>query len=93
MNRTLDQTAALLGLKPRAFRTRLRELQILTQEGDLASQHRDRGFLFSDPRSTWNPKLGNYRHYAVVMVKEPGVEWLAKKLGVTVTKINKDAAA
>ena len=49
MNRTLDQTAAVLGLKPRAFRTRLRELRILANEGDLASHHRDRGYLFSDP--------------------------------------------
>ena len=41
MNRTLDSTAALLGLKPRAFRSRLRELGILTQNGELASKHRD----------------------------------------------------
>ncbi|MGY2094520.1 hypothetical protein [Pseudomonas simiae] len=91
MNRTLDQTAALLGLKPRAFRTRLRELGVLNSSGDLASAHRDRGHLFSDPRSRWNPTLGNYTHYAVVMVKESGVEWIAKKLDIAITK--KDAAA
>lgn len=91
MNRTLDQTSALLGLKPRAFRTRLRELGVLTSTGDLASMHRDRGHLFSDPRSRWNPTLRNYTHYAVVMVKESGVEWIAKKLNITIT--NKDAAA
>lgn len=91
MNRTLDQTAALLGLKPRAFRTRLRELGVLTSTGDLTSAHRDRGHLFSDPRSRWNPTLRNYTHYAVVMVKESGVEWIAKKLNITITK--KDAAA
>lgn len=91
MNRTLDQTAALLGLKPRAFRTRLRELGVLTSTGDLASTYRDRGHLFSDPRSRWNPTLRNYTHYAVVMVKESGVEWIAKKLNITIT--NKDAAA
>ncbi|WP_421527288.1 hypothetical protein [Pseudomonas brenneri] len=91
MNRTLDQTAALLGLKPRAFRTRLRALGVLTSTGDLASAHRDRGHLFSDPRSRWNPTLRNYTHYAVVMVKESGVEWIAKKLNITITK--KDAAA
>ncbi|MFI8430973.1 hypothetical protein ACIGEI_25010 [Pseudomonas sp. NPDC078863] len=91
MNRTLDQAAALLGLKPRAFRTRLRELGVLTSTGDLASKHRDRGHLFSDPRSRWNPTLRNYTHYAVVMVKESGVEWIAKKLNISIT--NKDAAA
>lgn len=91
MNRTLDQTAAVLGLKPRAFRTRLRELRILTNDGDLASHHRDRGYLFSDPRVRWNPTIGQPVHYAVVMVKEDGIDWLAKKLGITITK--KDAAA
>jgi len=91
MNRTLDQTAALLGLKPRAFRTRLRELGVLNSSGDLASAHRERGYLFSDPRSRWNPAIGKPVHYAVVMVKEAGVEWIAKKLNITITK--KDAAA
>ncbi|MNN40872.1 hypothetical protein D3C81_1549610 [compost metagenome] len=91
MNRTLDQTAAVLGLKPRAFRTRLRELGILNSSNDLASQYRDQGRLFSDPRVRWNPTIGQPVHYAVVMVKEDGVDWLAKKLGITIT--NKDAAA
>ena len=90
-NRSLDETAALLGLKPRAFRARLRELGILNSSGDLASQHRERGYLFSDPRIRWNPKIGKPVHYAVVMVKEDGVTWLAKKFGITIT--NKDAAA
>lgn len=43
MNRTLDQTAALLGLKPRAFRTRLRERGVLDSTNQVASAHRDRG--------------------------------------------------
>lgn len=90
-NRTLDETAALLGLKPRAIRTRLRELGILNSSGDLASRHRDRGYLFSDPRITLIPPHNKPRHYSVVMVKEDGVDWLAKKLGITITK--KDAAA
>lgn len=93
MNRTLDETAAILGLKPRAFRARLRDLRVLTQDGDLASQHRDRGYLFSDPRSHWNPRIQQYRHYAVVMVKEAGVEWLAKQLNITITRQQKDSAA
>jgi hypothetical protein len=93
MNRTLDETAAVLGLRPRAFRTRLRELRILTAAGDLASQHRENGYLFSDPRSRWNPKIRQYSHYAVVMVKEAGIDWLAKQLGITVTAHKKDTAA
>lgn len=91
MNRTLDQTAALLGLKPRAFRIRLRELGVLDSSGDLASAHRDRGYLFSDPRSRWNPSIGKPVHYAVVMVKEAGIEWLAKKLDITITRKDKTA--
>lgn len=91
MNRTLDQAAAVLGMKPRAFRKRLRECGVLTRAGDLASAHRDRGYLFSDSRSYWNEAISAYSHYAVVMVKEPGIDWLAKKFGITATK--KDAAA
>lgn len=91
MNRTLDQTAALLGLKPRTFRTRLRELRILTNDGDLASHHRDRGYLFSDPRSVQIGNTNRYRHYAVVIVKDEGVVWIARKLNITFT--HKDAAA
>ena len=91
MNRTLDQTAAVLGLKPRAFRAKLRDLRILTQSGDLASHHRDGGHLFSDPRSVQIGKTNRFKHYAVVMVTETGVQWLAKKLGITIT--HKDAAA
>jgi len=93
MNRTLDQTAALLGLKARALRTRLRELRILNADGTLASQHRDKGYLYSDPRSHWNPSIRQYRHYAVVMVKESGIAWLAKQLGITLTQQGKDSAA
>ena len=91
MNRTLDQTAAVLGIKPRAFRTRLRELGILNSSGDLASQYRDQGRLYSDPRVRWNPTIGKPIHYAVVMVKEEGVKGIAQKLNITVT--HKDAAA
>jgi hypothetical protein len=90
MNRTLDQTAALFGIKSRAFRKALRELRILTSSGDLASHHRSSGHLFSDPRSV---QLGPNRlkHYAVVMVTENGVQWLAKKLGIAIT--DKEVAA
>lgn len=91
MNRTLDQTAALLGLKPRAFRSKLRNLRILTRNGDLASHHRESGYLFSDPRSVQIGTAQRQKHYAVVMVTEAGVQWLAKKLEIVIT--NKDAAA
>ena len=90
MNRTLDQTAAVLGLKPRVFRAKLRDLRILNSSGDLASHHRDGGNLFSDPRTVLVGKSKCPKHYAVVMVTETGVQYLAKKLGITIT--HKDAA-
>jgi predicted component of type VI protein secretion system len=93
MNRTLDETAALLGIKPRTLRKRLRELRILTTAGDLASQYRNGEYLYSDARSFFNETIQQHQHYAVVMVKEPGVDWLAKKLDVNVTAKHKDAAA
>jgi phage antirepressor YoqD-like protein len=93
MNRTLDETAAMLDLKPRKFREQLRALRVLTQSGDLATQHHDRGYLFSDPRSRWNNNIRGYSHYAVVMVTEGGVDWLAKQLGIGIKTYNKDAAA
>lgn len=90
MNRTLDQTAALFGIKPRSFRKALREIRILTSTGDLASQYRTSGHLFSDPRSV-QVAPNRLKHYAVVMVTENGVQWLAKKLGIAIT--GKEVAA
>ena len=93
MNRNLDATAAVLGIKPRALRQKLRELGILTQTGDLAARHRDQGHLFADPRSRWNQAIRTYTHYSVVMVTESGVPWLAKQLGIIITTQHKDGAA
>lgn len=84
MNRNLDATAAVLGLGPRKLRTRLRELGILNSAGELSSTHRDRGYLFVDTRSRWNPSIHSWSHYGVVMVTEHGIGWLAKQLGIPV---------
>lgn len=91
MNRTLDATATILGMKPRVFRAKLREIGVLTQAGELAPKHRDQGYLYVDSRSRWNKNIHAYSHYAVVMVKEAGVTWLSDQLGITTKK--KDAAA
>lgn len=93
MNRDLDQAAALLGIKPRRFRQQLRDLGVLTTAGELASKHRDKGTFYVDARSRWHPKFQRYVHYGVVMVSEPGITWLTKELGISVTQYNKDAAA
>jgi hypothetical protein len=91
MNRTLTQAAAVLGLKPTALRQKLRNLGVLTQMGELACKHRDKGHLYTDTRSRWNSNIRTYSHYAVVMVTEQGMGWLAQQLGINVTQ--KDAAA
>jgi hypothetical protein len=91
MNRTLTKAAAVLGLKPTALRQKLRDLGVLTQMGELACKCRDTGYLYVDTRSRWNPSIGKYSHYGVVMVTEQGMGWLAQQLGINVTQ--KDAAA
>lgn len=85
MNRTLKQAAAVLGLSERALRRSLRDRRILLADGTLAAPYVDQGHLYMDPRARWNPTLGTYSHYAVVMVTERGIGWLADKLGITVT--------
>lgn len=93
MNRTLDQAAAVLGIKPRTLRQQLRQLGVLNQAGELACQYIGRGHLFIDTRSRWNPSIRTYCHYGVVMATEAGISWLAKKLGIQITNMSKDAAA
>lgn len=91
MNRTLDQVAAVLGVGPRKLRAALREQGLLNHAGELVSSERNRGRLFVDTRSRWNPAIGAYTHYGVVMATEAGVAWLASQLNIPVTQ--KGAAA
>ncbi len=47
-----------------------------------------------DPRVTDPPRLGIRKHYAVLMVTEAGIDWLAKQLGIEITEVPaKDSAA
>jgi len=91
MNRTINEAAAVLGIKPGTLRKRMKELRILAADGTLASHHRGKGYLFVDTRSRWNAHLNQYAHYGVVLVKEEGITWLAKQLAISIT--NKDDAA
>ncbi len=91
MNRDLKQAAAVLGIGPRKLRRRLREIGVIDHEGTLAPAYRDKGHLYIDTRSRWNPAIKSYTHYGVVMATEAGIAWLADQLEITVTK--KDAAA
>ena len=63
------------------------------QAGELACQYIGKGHLFIDTRSRWNPSIRTYCHYGVVMATEAGIGWLAKKLGVQITNMSKEAAA
>lgn len=85
MNRTIRDAASVLGLGEHALRARLRADKVLNQDGTLAAQHIGKGHLFMDPRATWNKQTGRYRHYSVVMVTEAGIDWLAKRLGISIT--------
>jgi len=86
MNRTLDQAAAVLGIGPRKLRNQLREMGVIDHEGVLACAYRDKGLLYTDTRQRWNPSIGSWVSYGVIMSTERGIEWLAEKLGITVTK-------
>ncbi|WP_312224313.1 phage antirepressor KilAC domain-containing protein [Stutzerimonas nitrititolerans] len=90
MNRDLTQAAAVLGLGPRKLRRQLRTLGILDHEGKLASAYRDKGHLYVDTRQRWNASISSWTSYGVVMSTERGIEWLAKQLGITITR--KDVA-
>lgn len=91
MNRDLKTTASVLGIGERFLRSKLRELKLLNQAGELLLSPRTEGRLFTDTRARWSQSINGWRHYGVVMVTEPGVAWLAQQLVIKVTK--KDAAA
>lgn len=94
MNRDLTAAAAVLGLTRNKLRAQLRERGVLNDKGELISSPRIHDRLFTDTRSRWNPSIGRYSYYGVVMVTETGIGWLAELLGipVTITK-HKDEAA
>lgn len=92
MNRTLDEAAALLGLRPRAFREQLKALKVLNRDGTLGARYVGTGKLYSQLRS-FQDRQQRPRHYAVVMVTEEGIAHLAKRLGIEIKAQHKDAAA
>ncbi|WP_312374953.1 hypothetical protein [Pseudomonas oryzihabitans] len=87
MNRTLNEVASLLGIGPNILRRRMREMKILNQRNELISAPAHEGRLFMDPHSYWCPTLRTYRHIARVKATERGIEWLAKRLGIEITRM------
>lgn len=94
MNRTLNQTAQVLGVRETALRAWLREKGHLNKDGSLAAKHVGAGKLFMEPRVTRPKKLGYRKHYAVLMVTEGGIDWLAKQMRIEIKEVpQKDNAA
>lgn len=94
MNRTVKEAAQVLGIAEGQLRAHLRSINALNRDGTLAARHIGAGKLFMDPRVTTPTRLGRRRHYAVLMVTEAGIDWLAKQLGIAITEVPaKDSAA
>ncbi len=94
MNRTLNQAAQVLGIRESALRAWLRNQGHLNKDGTLAAKHIGAGNLFMEPRVTQPKHLGHRKHYAVLMVTERGLGWLAKQLRIEIKEVpQKDTAA
>lgn len=94
MNRTVKEAAQVLGITEVSLRAHLRASNALNRDGTLAARHIGGGKLFMDSRVPHPKKLGRARHYAVLMVTEAGIDWLAKQLGIEIKEIpQKDSAA
>jgi predicted ArsR family transcriptional regulator len=94
MNRTIREAAQVLGISEASLREHLRSRNAINRDGTLAAKHIGGGKLFMDPRVTTPKKFGRPKHYAVLMVTEQGIDWLATQLGVAITNVpSKDSAA
>lgn len=94
MNRNIRESARVLGVRESDLRTHLQDTKVLNDDGTLAARYIGRGHLFMDPRQRWNDRLNKYVHYSVLMVTEAGIDWLAGRLGVSITTTShKDDAA
>lgn len=94
MNRTIREAASVLGVRESDLRKHLQDTKALNKDGTLAAQHVGCGRLFMDPRQRWSKPLRKYVHYAVLMVTEAGIDWLAGRLEVSITTTShKDDAA
>ena len=97
MNRTVKEAAQVLGITEPALRKHLRTSNALNRDGTLAARHHNGGKLFMQARVT-HVKPANRapitKHYAVLMVTEAGIDWLAAQLGIAITQVpSKESAA
>lgn len=94
MNRSLSETASLLGLRKLTLRQKLITLKLLTPQGEIAPKYRERGLLIADARSYWNTGKNGWKHYSVILVTEKGLDVIAGKLGMEIRRMpQKDSAA
>lgn len=85
MNRTVREAAQVLGIAESQLRAHLRSINALNRDGTLAARHIGGGKLFMDPRVTTIKHSNVRKHYAVLMVTEAGIDWLANQLGISIT--------
>ncbi len=87
MNRDLTTAAATLGVGPRRLRQKLRDMGVITKSGDLACAYRSGPRFVVETRQRWNDTLSQWVHYPIILVTEPGIEWLASTLGTPVRQM------
>lgn len=85
MNRTVKEAAQVLGIAESQLRAHLRSINALNRDGTLAARHIGGGKLFMDPRVTIIKRSNIRKHYAVLMITEDGIDWLASQLGINIT--------
>lgn len=93
MNRDITAAAAVLGIGPHRLRRKLRDMGVLTKSGELACAYRDQGRFLVETRQRWNAHISQHVHYGVVLVTEPGIQWLAEVLGKPVRQMPPRGAA
>lgn len=97
MSHDIPSAAAILGIGPRKLRNFLHEVGVTAPDGSLTTAHRGAGRFEVSTRAWWSYSLQKNVHYAVVVVTEAGIAWLANKLGIPVInhppRINQNHAA
>jgi phage antirepressor YoqD-like protein len=90
MERDLKQTAGYLGTTRPKLIAMMREKGLLTEKRLPAFPNRDRDYLRVKDGSWFHPVLG-MQYTQSVRIKQPGIQWLAEKLGLELPPIPADS--
>jgi phage antirepressor YoqD-like protein len=94
MERTLAQAAAQLGLTRPQLIAHMREKDLLNARNLPAYPNRDRDYLRVKDGQWYHDQLG-MQYSQSTKVKQPGIRWLAERLGIDLPAIptdNRDVA-